>query len=114
MISANERELVQLFVDDLTDFAIIVLDVNGKVLTWNAGARSLLGYAADEIVGRRFSELYTKSDLVTGQSGASLKDALQWGRHEATGRLVRKDGTRFDAKITLTPLSYSLNTPLRF
>ncbi len=107
MMSAHERELVQFFVDDLTDFAIIVLDVHGKILTWNAGARALLGYSSDEIVGRRFSELYTKSDVVTGQSGASLKDALQWGRHEGIGRLVRKDGTRFDAKIVLRPLSDS-------
>lgn len=105
MMTADDRELLQLFVDDLTDYAVVVLDPQGNIRTWNAGARELLGYAEEEIVGRRFSELFTKADIVTGQSSAALKDALQWGRHEATCRFVRKDGSRFEAKIVLRPLS---------
>ncbi|MBZ4170970.1 PAS domain-containing protein, partial [Escherichia fergusonii] len=89
----DDRELLQLFVDDLTDYAVVILDPQGSIRTWNAGARELLGYAEEEIVGRRFSELFTKADIVTGQSSAALKDALQWGRHEATCRFVRKDGS---------------------
>jgi len=104
MMTAGERELVQQFVDDLTDYAIVVLDVPGKILTWNAGARALLGYTADEIVGRNLSELYGKADLVTSQSNAALKDAVQWGRHETTGRLIRKDGTRVEVRLVLRPL----------
>lgn len=105
MMTADDRELLQLFVDDLTDYAVVILDPQGNIRTWNAGARELLGYAEEEIVGRRFSELFTKADIVTGQSSAALKDALQWGRHEATCRFVRKDGSRFEAKIVLRPLS---------
>jgi PAS domain S-box-containing protein len=105
MAVLDERELVQLFVDDLTDYAIVVLDVAGKIVTWNAGARVLLGYTPDEIVGRSFSELYSKVDLVTSESQASIRDAVQWGRHETTGQLVRKDGTKFEAHIVLRPLS---------
>jgi PAS domain S-box-containing protein len=105
MAILDDRELVQLFVDDLTDYAIVTLDIAGKIRTWNAGARALLGYAADEVVGRNFSELYSKVDLVTSRSNAALKDAVQWGRHETTGLLVRKDGTRFEARIVLRPLS---------
>lgn len=105
MMTADDRELLQLFVDDLSDFALVILDPQGNIRTWNAGARELLGYAEEEIVGRRFSELFTKADIVTGQSTAALKDALQWGRHEATSRLVRKDGSRFEAKMILRPLS---------
>jgi PAS domain S-box-containing protein len=105
MTGLDERELVQLFVDDLTDYAIVVLDVAGKVLTWNAGARLLLGYAADEVIGRNFSQLYSKVDLVTSQSAQSIRDAVQWGRHETTGQLVRKDGTKFEARLVLRPLS---------
>jgi PAS domain S-box-containing protein len=101
------RDLTQLFVDDLTDYAIVILDVNGNILAWNAGARALLGYTAEEIVGRRLSDLYTKSDSITGASSASLKDALQWGRHETTARLARKDGTMVEARIVLRPLSDS-------
>ena len=51
-MNASERELLIRFVDDLTDYAIIMLDVHGRVLTWNAGARALLGYAAEDFVGR--------------------------------------------------------------
>jgi PAS domain S-box-containing protein len=105
MMTAEERELLQFFVDDLTDYAIVILDIHGNILTWNAGARELLGYMPEEMVGRRYSDLFTKADVVTGQSTTSLKDALQWGRHEATGRLVRKDGSRIEAKIILRPLS---------
>jgi PAS domain S-box-containing protein len=109
MKTAEERDLVQLFVDDLTDYAIVTLDVNGTVLTWNAGARDLLGYTSNEVIGRRLSNLYSKSDALTGKSNASLKDALQWGRHETTARLAHKDGTKFDAQIILRPLSDSWN-----
>lgn len=105
MRTGKTQDLLQLFVDDLTDYAIIVLDVNGIVLTWNAGARALLGYTAKEIVGRRLSDLYTKSDALTGNSSASFNDALQWGRHETTARLVHKDGTMVEARIVLRPLS---------
>jgi len=75
-MNAHERELLQDFVDDLTDYAIVILDVHGRVLTWNAGARGLLGYAADEIVGRAFSDLHTTSDNLLGKAPAALKDAL--------------------------------------
>src|SRR3990167_5825060 len=114
MKTANVRDLMQLFVDDLTDYAIVILDINGDILTWNAGARALLGYTAEEIVGRRLSDLYTKSDATTGKSSASLKDALQWGRHETTARLARKDGTMVEAQIFLRPLSDSWTRLLGF
>lgn len=114
MAGLDNRELVQLFVDDLTDYAIVTLDIAGKIRTWNAGARALLGYAADEVVGRNFSELYSNVDLVTSQSNAAMKDAVQWGRHETTGLLVRKDGTRFEARIVLRPLSDALKRLVGF
>ena len=60
----------------------------GRVLTWNAGARALLGYTADDIVGRRFTVLHTKADNLLGKSETALEDALQWGRHDATGPLA--------------------------
>ena len=47
-MNANERDLVQRFVDDMTDYAIVILDVQGRVLTWNAGARALFGYTSDD------------------------------------------------------------------
>src|ERR1700747_2006311 len=100
----NEDALVQSFVDDLTDYAIIVLDFAGKILTWNAGARVLLGYSTNEVIGRSFSDLYSKIELVASQANASIKEAVQWGRHETTAPLMRKDGTKVEARIVLRPL----------
>jgi PAS domain S-box-containing protein len=106
-MNASDRELLNRFVDDLTDYAIIMLDVHGRVLTWNAGARSLLGYTSEEITGRPYSDLQTKSDNLLGKADTALKDALQWGRHDATSRLVSKDGTRVTARVIVRPLSDS-------
>jgi PAS domain S-box-containing protein len=102
---ATDAELVLRFVDDLTDFAVVMLDPQGRILTWNAGARALLGYSSEEIVGRNFSELYSKAELMTANSSAALRDALQWGRHETVGRLSRKDGGNFQARVLVRPLS---------
>lgn len=106
-MNANERDLVQRFVDDMTDYAIVILDVQGRVLTWNAGARALFGYTSDEIVGRRFTLLHTKGDNLLGKPETALGDALQWGRHDATGTMLRKDGSRLQARLILRPLSDS-------
>jgi PAS domain S-box-containing protein len=105
MVGLNDGQLVHLFVDDLTDYAIVVVDDAGKILSWNAGARALLGYAADETIGRNFSELYSRLDPTISESSASITDAVQWGRHETNRELVRKDGTRFQANIVLRPIS---------
>lgn len=106
-MNANERDLVQRFVDDMTDYAIVILDVQGRVLTWNAGARALFGYSSDEIVGRRFTLLHTKGDNLLGKPETALGDALQWGRHDATGPMLRKDGSRLQVRLVLRPLSDS-------
>ena len=114
MVDVNERDLVQWFVEDLTDYAIIVLDFSGKILSWNAGARLLLGYSAGEAVGRSFSELYAKVALVNSEANASIRDAVQWGRHETTGQLVRKDGGKVEARIVLRPLLDASKTLVGF
>src|SRR5437870_1775371 len=102
MADLNERESVQLFVDGLTDYAIVVLDSLGNVRTWNAGARALLGYATEDVVGTSFSQLCV--NLAGGEFSSSIDNAAQLGRHETIGRLLRKDGTKFDARIVLRPL----------
>ncbi|TAJ23416.1 MAG: PAS domain-containing hybrid sensor histidine kinase/response regulator [Reyranella sp.] len=106
-MAVNERELLTRFVDDLTDHAIVMFDVNGRVLSWNAGAREIFGYTSEEIAGRPFSDLHTPSDNLFGKADAALRDALQWGRHDATSRLVHKDGSSIQARIIVRPLSDS-------
>lgn len=114
MAELDDDDLVHRFVDDLTDYAVVVVDSIGKILTWNAGARALLGYAAEETVGRNFAELFARLDPSTAESNTSISDAVQWGRHETNRALVRADGTRFQANIVLRPISDASNKVVGF
>ncbi|MDP2333363.1 MAG: response regulator [Reyranella sp.] len=96
--------LQQLFVDSLPDCALIILDVDGKILTWNAGARAMYGYPAPEIVGRHFSCLYIQADIDTAKPLMSLAGAMAHGRHEETRQRLHKDGTAFEVRDVLIPL----------
>jgi PAS domain S-box-containing protein len=106
MADLNDRELLHSFVDDLADYAIVVLDIAGKIRTWNAGARALLGYTAVEVGGWSFSALWSAANPGPGFD-ASISDAVRWGRHETTGQLMRKDGTAVEVRLVLRPLSDS-------
>jgi PAS domain S-box-containing protein len=100
-VSDNDNgHLVERFVDGLGDCAIYVIDTDGNVLTWNKGARAILGYAPSEIIGRHFSRFYAKADLAI----AAVKDALVHGRHDEIGPHVRKDGTEVETKSVMIPL----------
>ncbi len=107
-------ELVHRFVDDLTDYAIVVVDSADKILAWNAGARAMFGYTPEEAVGRSFSELYSRLHPETSETRASIVDAVQIGRHETNRQLVRKDGTRFQANMVLRPVFDSSKTMAGF
>ena len=97
-------EMLERFVDDLSDYAVIVLDLRGKVLTWNAGAGALFGYDSNEAIGRDFSELHTVADRIAGRPDRALKDAVQWGRHDATLQMAAKGGLRVQVRMVLRPL----------
>ena len=99
---SSERELLGLLVDKMRDYAIFLLDVDGRVVTWNEGAKRLKGYEPDEIIGRHFSTFYTPEDLARGRPGELLKIAVQEGVVEDTGWRVRKGGTRFWADVMIT------------
>jgi PAS domain S-box-containing protein len=101
---ANRGPLQQLFMDTLADCSLVLLDVDGRVLTWNAGARAMFGYAETEIVGRHFSCLYAQSDIDADKPAMALAGAVAQGRHEETGRRLRKDGTDVRAVDVLIPL----------
>ena len=98
----DRGELLQRFVEDLPDCAVFLLDVEGRVLTWNAGARSILGYVAAEIVGQPFARLYACG--AESATAEALVGALARGRHEETVRFVRKDGTALVVQSVLIPL----------
>ena len=94
----------QLLVSSIQDYAIYMLDPEGIISSWNAGAQRFKGYNASEIIGRHFSCFYTPEDREVGLPTRALKSALTHGTYEAEGWRVRKDGTRFWANVVLDPL----------
>ena len=101
---SDRGNLQQLFVDSLRDCALVLLDVDGKVLTWNAGAHEMLGYTESEVIGRHFSCLYTQTDIDAGKPLMSLAGALTQGRHEDISQRLHKDGTKREIQGVLIPL----------
>jgi PAS domain S-box-containing protein len=102
--SAEESELLRLLVSSLKDYAIIMLDPDGRVRTWSPAAERLKGYKPDEIIGQHFSKFYPPEDIEKGKTERELKVAAETGRFEDEGWRVRKDGTRFWANVILTAL----------
>ena len=88
-----------LLVQGVTDYAMCMLDANGTITNWNAGAERIKGYTAHEIVGRHFSCFYTDPDQQAGMPAHTLQVAASAGRFEAEGWRVRKDGSEFWASI---------------
>ncbi|HET9902746.1 MAG TPA: PAS domain S-box protein [Xanthobacteraceae bacterium] len=97
---ASERRFRRL-VDAVVDYAIFEVDPNGIIGSWNSGAERIMGYAADEIIGRHFSTFYTKEDREASLPTKAVETAAREGRYEAEGLRVRKDGTRFYAHVII-------------
>jgi PAS domain S-box-containing protein len=97
----RSEEQFRLLVEGVTDYAIYLLEPNGRVASWNAGARRIKGYTADEIIGQHFSNFYTPEDQAAGVPARGLAKAEQEGRWETEGWRVRKDGTRFWAHVII-------------
>jgi PAS domain S-box-containing protein len=100
----SREEVFRLLVDAVGDYAILVLDPEGHVRTWNLGAERIKQYSAPEIVGRHFSVFYTDEDVAAGRPNRLLETARRMGRAADEGWRVRKDGTRFWADVILTAL----------
>jgi PAS domain S-box-containing protein len=94
----------RLLVESITDYAIYLIDADGRVATWNAGARRIKGYEAEEIVGEHFSRFFTPEDQAAGLPGHALDAAAREGRFETEGWRVRKDGGRFWAHAIVDPV----------
>jgi PAS domain S-box-containing protein len=98
-LSADQR--LHLLVSGIRDYAIYLLDPDGYVSSWNAGAERFKGYTADEIMGRHFSQFFTEADRAAGLPETALATALREGKFEAEGWRVRKDGSRFFASVVV-------------
>lgn len=111
-----ERALVEsedhfrTLVEGVKDYAIFMLDTDGHVTTWNTGLECIIGYRAEEILGRSHTCLYQQSDLERGLPERALESAVEHGRTEQEGWRVRRDGSRFLASTVITALRHANGT----
>src|SRR6266850_1674923 len=99
----SEQQLRSL-VESVRDYAIVLLDAEGRISTWNGGAERIEGYRAEEIIGRNFSCFYTAEDLERGKPEEGLRVAASKGWFEDESWRVRKDGSRFWANAVITAI----------
>jgi PAS domain S-box-containing protein len=97
-------EQFRILVEGVTDYALYMLDPEGKVTTWNSGAQRIKGYRGDEVIGSHFSRFYTEEDRLAGEADRALRVASQEGRYETEAQRLRKDGTRFWAHVIIDPI----------
>ncbi len=100
----QSEERFRLLVSEVTDYAILMLDPEGRIASWNAGAERIKGYKAREIIGQHFSRFYPTEDVERGKPAHELKVAGEQGRFEDEGWRVRKDGSRFWANVVITAM----------
>jgi len=101
---SEQADLFRLLVESVRDYAVFVLDPEGRVLTWNPGAQAIKGYTRDEIIGIHFSRFYLPEAVASGWPERELLLAQKDGRFADEGWRVRKDGTSFWASVIITPL----------
>ena len=100
VLKRSEQQF-RLLVQSVTDYAIYMLDPEGRVASWNAGAQRIKGYLPHEIIGEHFSRFYTDVDRAAGLPEVALETATREGRFEREGWRVRKDGSTFFANVII-------------
>ena len=100
----RSEERFRLLVEGVGEYAIFMLDPNGRVATWNVGAERIKGYKPHDIIGQHFSIFYPSEAKESGWPDHELREATEKGSFVDTGWRIRKDGTRFWANVTITAL----------
>jgi len=113
ILRANQEQF-RLLVNGVTDYAIYMLNPTGEIVSWNAGAERIKGFAPREVIGTHFSRFYTPEDRATGEPARALATALAEGRYEKEGLRVRKDGTAFWANVVIDTVRADDGTLLGF
>lgn len=98
------EQLYRKMVDEIQDYAIVLLDLDGTILSWNKGVEQIKGYKQDEIMGQNFRIFYLPEDRQSGLPEHLLELAKKEGRARHIGRRVRKDGSLFWGSILITAL----------
>lgn len=99
----ESQERFRLLIESVEEYAIYMLDAGGHVMSWNAGAQSMLGFESAEIIGKHFSRFYLSEEIHAGKPWQQLEAARLGGRLEVEGLRVRKDGTAFSARVLIAP-----------
>jgi PAS domain S-box-containing protein len=100
----HREEHFRLLVNAVKDYAILTLDPDGVITSWNVGAERIKGYTADEIIGQHFSVFYPEEDVRAGKTERELAEARRLGSFEDESWRVRKDGSKFWANVVITAL----------
>jgi PAS domain S-box-containing protein len=100
----DDAWLPQLLIDSITDYAIYMIDLDGRVASWNRGAARLKGYSAEEIIGQPFAKFFIPEDQAREFPQQALAAAARTGRFESEGWRVRADGSRFWALAVIDPV----------
>ncbi len=108
------QERFRMMVENVRDYAIYILDMNGYVTSWNLGAERIEGYRAEEIIGKHYSCFFPPDHAARGDPGMQLQFASIQGRYESEGWRVRKNGSQFWAHIIVTPLLDETGKPRGF
>ena len=103
-VSAEHEQTLRLLIERVEEYAIFLLDQQGTIVTWNAGAQRIKGYTAADIIGKHVSVFYTPADAAMQKPKRELEIAIATGRYQEEGWRVRKDGTLFWANVLITAL----------
>ncbi|MGA7430490.1 MAG: MASE1 domain-containing protein [Xanthobacteraceae bacterium] len=100
----NAKRHFQIFMEGVTDYAIFLLDSSGRVASWNSGAQNIIGYKADEVIGKHFGIFYRPDERRAGEPKRALASAVRNGKYEVEGWRIRKNGTPFFMTGALTAI----------
>ena len=98
------EQLHKKMIQEIQDYAIILLDIDGTILSWNKGAEKIKGYKEEEILGQNFRLFYMPADRQAGLPEQLIAHATKEGRARHIGRRLRKDGSIFWGSILITAL----------
>jgi PAS domain S-box-containing protein len=110
----NLKQHFQIFIEGVADYAIFVLDPTGHITSWNGNAQKIIGYGADEILGKHFGILYRPDERRAGVPNRALGLAVRHGKHEVEGWRVRKNGAPFFVTGALTAIRDDHDTLVGF
>jgi PAS domain S-box-containing protein len=110
----DSEDQYRTLLNEVHDYAILMLDLKGRVVTWNSSAERIKGYDAEQIIGENFSCFFPHDDIKRGRPEEILRIAAANGRHEEQSMRVRKDGSQFVASLTYTALKDAAGRPRGF